>query len=245
MKQFVENMLVWERNLFFRLNGSDSALLDNIMHVVSTKEMWIPLYLFIAFLVFFRTRISQSALVFFSFILVAALADQFSSGLIKPIFERLRPGHHPDFREYVQLFTSTYMTESGEVGVRFHRGGGFAFISGHATNHTAFAVLLSLIFRNRWATLVSLFWAGLISYSRVYLGVHFVSDIIGGIIAGTLIAMAVYYLALVPLRKKLLKLDDSEKYQMYSAQHGKILWIGFAIYFAVALYATTTYLGSF
>jgi len=242
MKEFVENMLDWERNLFFRLNGSDSAVLDNIMHIVSTKEMWFPLYLFVAFLAFYRTRITQGTLVFLSFILLVVLTDQFSSGLVKPFFERLRPGHHPDFREYVQLFTSTYMTESGEVNIRFHRGGGFAFISGHATNHTGFAVFLSLVFRNRWATCIALLWAGLISYSRIYLGVHFVSDVIGGIIAGTLIAVGLYYLVLVPLRKKILKIDDSKKYQMYSAQHGKILWIGFAIHFSLILYLSQ-YLG--
>jgi len=223
MKEFIENMLVWERNLFFRINGSDSVLLDNIMHIISVQNVWIPLYAFVAFLVFFRTRITQGTLLFLSFILLVTLTDQFSSGLIKPIFERLRPGHHPDFMEYVQL-------------VRGHRGGGYAFISGHATNHTGFAVLLSLVFRNRWVTFIALFWAGLISYSRVYLGMHFVSDIIGGIISGALIAAGLYYFVIVPLRKKLLKLDDSKKYQMYSAEHGKLLWIGFAFYFATAVY---------
>ena len=226
MKEFVENMLTWERNLFFMLNGSDSAWLDSIMHIVSVQNVWVPLYLSVAFLVFYNTRISQGALLFFSFVLLVVLTDQFSSGLVKPIFERLRPGHHPDFMDYVQL-------------VGNHRGGGYAFISGHATNHTGFAVLLSLVFRNRWVTFVSLFWAGLICYSRVYLGMHFVSDVVGGIIAGTLIAMALYYLAVVPLRKRMLKLDDSKKYQMYPAEHGKILWIGFAFYFATAMYIST------
>jgi hypothetical protein len=65
---------------------------------------------------------------------------------------------------------------------------------------------------------------------------HFVSDVVGGIIAGALIATILYYAALVPLRQKLLKLDDSEKFQMYSAQHGKLLWAGFAGYFILMIY---------
>ena len=223
MKEFVENMLTWERGLFFLLNGSDSVFLDNLMHTISLTKVWAPLYVFVLFLVFYKTPIKQSVLVMLFFVAMVTLCDQFSSSLVKPFFERLRPGHHPDFKDFVQL-------------VRGHRGGGYAFISGHATNSVGFAVLLSLVFRNRWVTLVALTWAAAISYSRIYLGMHFVSDVVGGIIAGALISTGLYYAALVPLRKKLLKPDDAQKLQMYSAQHGKLLWIGFAAYFLAVIY---------
>jgi undecaprenyl-diphosphatase len=225
MKKFVENMLTYERDLFFMLNGSNSVLLDNIMHTVSVTKVWIPLYAFVLFLTFYKTPIKQSVFIVVFFILLITLCDQFSSGLIKPIFERLRPGHHPDFKDLVQL-------------VNNHRGGGYAFISGHATNSVGFAVFLSLLFRQRWVTLVALVWAGLISYSRIYLGMHFVSDVVGGIVAGALIAIGLYAV-LIPLRKKLFKLDDSEKTQIYSAQRGRWMWIGFTAYFlAVVIWAT-------
>jgi undecaprenyl-diphosphatase len=222
MKEFVENMLTWERNLFLFLNGSDSTFWDNVMSAVSSTKIWAPLYLFVLFLVFYKTPVKQSLLITFFFILLITLCDQFSSGLIKPLFERFRPGHHPDFKDFVQL-------------VNNHRGGGYSFISGHATNSTGFAVLLSLVFRNRWVTLVALTWAALISYSRIYLGMHFVSDVVGGVISGTLIAVGLYYL-LIFLRKKLFKVNDSEKTKIYSAQHGKLLWIGFVGYFAAVIY---------
>ena len=222
MKEFVENMLHSERNLFFLLNGSDSVILDNIMFIVSVSNVWIPLYAFVLLLFFYKKQWKEALFVSAAFFLLFGLCDQFSSGLIKPIFERLRPGHHPDFKDLVQL-------------VNNHRGGGYAFISGHATNHIGFAVLLSLIFRNRWLTIISLAWAGLIGYSRIYLGMHFVSDVIGGFIAGTMIAFAVYYGILILLRQKLFKLEPAQKTEIYSEQHGKILAWAFGVYFLAIL----------
>ena len=216
MKEFVENLLHYERDLFLFLNGSDSVLLDNMMYTLSGSKVWIPLYLFVLFLIFYKTPKKEAFLVSLSFILVFALCDQFSSGLIKPIFERLRPGHHPDFKDVVHI-------------VNNHRGGGYSFISGHATNCTGFAVFLAFVFRNRWATLVALSWAMLISYSRIYLGMHFISDVVGGILAGALIAIAIYA-ALIPLRKKLFKLESSQKTRIYSERNGMLLSLGFAIY---------------
>ena len=216
MKEFVENLLPFERNLFFLLNGSDSVFLDNMMYTISGSKIWIPLYLFVALLLFYKTPKKESFLFLFFFVLIFALCDQFSSGLIKPVFERLRPTHHPDFKDLVKI-------------VNDHRGGGFGFISGHATNCFGFAVALSLVFRNRWVSLVALVWATLISYSRIYLGLHFISDVVGGILAGTLIAI-VMYAALIPLRKKLFRLKESQKMHIFSEKHRKWLSLGFAIY---------------
>ena len=224
MKEFVENLLPYERNLFFLLNGSNCVFLDNIMYTISGSKIWIPLYLFVVFLIFYKTPKKEALFITLFFLLVFALCDQFSSGLIKPIFERLRPGHHPDFKDFVNI-------------VNGRRGGGYSFISGHATNCFGFAVFLLLVFRNRWVTLVALVWATAIAYSRIYLGMHFVSDVVGGIMAGTLIAITLYAV-LIPLRKKLFKLESSEKTRIYSEQHGKLLALGFAIYlFGVILFS--------
>lgn len=222
MKEFVESILPHERELFFWLNGSDSVVLDNIMWIFSKTNAWVLFYVFVAAFLFYKTRIKEAALLLFFFVLMIVLCDQFSSGLIKPYFERLRPGHHPDFKDLVHL-------------VRGHRGGGFSFISGHATNSFGFAVFLSLVFRNRWVTLVALVWATVISYSRIYLGMHFISDVIGGILAGTLIAVAMYAL-FVLLLKKLFHVDLSSRHtRLYSAQQGNILALVFTAYALVVL----------
>lgn len=181
MKEAVEGLLPWERSLFFALNGSDSLFLDNVMWTISGRFVWIPLLLFILFLFFYKTPQKEAYLVTLFFILLFVACDQVSSGLFKPIFERLRPTHHPDFKNAVDV-------------VNNYRGGMYGFISGHATNSFGLAVFLSLLFKNRWLTFTALLWAAINSFSRIYLGVHFVSDIVGGIIVGTLIALVIYYL---------------------------------------------------
>lgn len=223
MKEFVESLLSYERELFFLLNGSDSIFIDNIMWILSRTKVWILFYLFVALFLFYKTLKKEAALVLLFFILTIVLCDQFSSGMIKPFFERLRPTHHPDFKDFVDI-------------VHEHRGGGFSFISGHATNSFGFAVFLSLIFRNRWVTLVAFVWATLISYSRIYLGVHFISDVVGGVLAGTLIALLLYA-AFIPIQKKFLPLESPVKTRIYSEEQGKILAIVFALYsFGVLIY---------
>ncbi|MCL2416823.1 MAG: phosphatase PAP2 family protein [Bacteroidales bacterium] len=228
IQQFVESWLPYERNLFFLLNGSDSAMLDSLMHTISQTQIWFPFYLFVVFVVFFKTPVKQSILVTLIFVLLVTLTDQLSASVARPFFERYRPGHHPDFKDYVQLVSG--------------RGGLYGFFSSHATNVFGFATMLWLVFRNKWATLVAFTWATAIAYSRIYLGRHFVTDVIAGIIVGMLIAVLLYYCALRPLYRKLLKLKESQKIKLYAEQNGKILWIGFTLYFAgVVIYSLLFY----
>ncbi len=179
MKEWVEGMLPLERDLFFALNGSESLFLDNVMWTISGRLVWIPLYLFILFLFFYRVPRKEGILAALFLILVFVLCDQVSSALFKPLFERFRPTHHPDFKDLVNTVSD-------------YRGGLYGFISGHATNSFGLAVFLSLLFRHRAVTLITLFWAALNSYTRIYLGVHFVSDILAGMLAGSLLALLVY-----------------------------------------------------
>lgn len=172
-------MLPLERDLFLALNGSESLFLDNVMWTISGRLIWIPLYLFILFLFFYRVPKREGFLAMLFLILVFVACDQVSSSLFKPLFERFRPTHHPDFKELVDT-------------VNDYRGGLYGFISGHATNSFGLALFVLLLFKQRALTLASLFWATLNSYTRIYLGVHFVSDILAGMIVGTLIALLFY-----------------------------------------------------
>ena len=179
MKEWVEGLLPLERDLFFALNGSESLFLDNAMWTISGRLVGFPLYLFILFLFFYRVPRKEGILAALFLILLFVLCDQVSSALFKPLFERFRPTHHPDFKDLVNT-------------VNDYRGGLYGFISGHATNSFGLAVFLSLLFRPRAVTLITLFWAALNSYTRIYLGVHFVSDILAGMLAGSLLALLVY-----------------------------------------------------
>lgn len=181
MNEAVEKILPLERDLFFALNGSDSVFLDNIMWTVTGRFIWGPLLLFMLFLFFYKTPLRESLLVVFIFVLLFTACDQVASSFFKPVFERFRPTHHPDFMDMVDI-------------VNGYRGGRFGFISSHATNSFGLAVFLSLLFKNRWLTLSVLLWALVNSYSRIYLGVHFISDIVAGMIVGSLLAFLLYKL---------------------------------------------------
>ena len=221
LKALVEGILPYERELFFSLNGSESVFWDHVMWVVSRTDVWFPFYGFVALFLFYKTDKKEAAAVLLLFVAMVVLCDQVSSGLMKPFFERLRPTHHPDFKDLVDV-------------VNGYRGGGFSFISGHATNSLGFAVFLSLVFRNRWVTLIAMVWALTISYSRSYLGVHVISEVVGGMLAGTLVA-TVAYAALIVLRKRLFHLDATKVTSIYPVKQGNILALIFLAYCIVVV----------
>lgn len=191
--KFVEQLLPYERNTFLWLNDSHSVFWDSFMWIYSGKLIWIPLAI-TAFLVFtYRKPWRQSILFIACFVLLACLCDQLSANIIKPYFERLRPTHHPDFENFV-------------VTVNGYRGGRFGFVSAHAANGFGIATFTSLIFKYRRYTLVIFAWAILTAYSRIYLGVHFITDILGGIVVGVLSGLLMYYLFQLG-RAKILKED--------------------------------------
>lgn len=204
MKEWIEGLLPLERDLFLSLNGSESLFLDNVMWTISGRLIWIPLYLFILFLFFYRVPRKEGFLAALFLILVFVVCDQVSSSLFKPFFERFRPTHHPDFSSLVDT-------------VNDYRGGRYGFISGHATNSFGLAVFFSLVFARRAVTLTALFWALLNSYTRIYLGVHFISDILAGIFVGSILGLLVY-MAYSWTRVKVVKPVDGALGSVYSKQ---------------------------
>lgn len=196
MNDTVEAILPIERDFFLWLHNSHSPFLDSFMWIFTGKIIWIPLVVALAFLIFYKERWQKSLLLFISLILVATLCDQIAASIIKPLFERYRPTHHPDFKEYITVFNN-------------YRGGRYGFISNHACNAFGVSTFLVLLFRYRPLTIAALSWAILNSYTRIYLGVHFLSDILGGMLVGTTIGLLVFVLYQC-LRKKIFKLDKQE-----------------------------------
>ncbi len=219
MKEFIERLLPLERDFFFAMNGSDSLFWDNVMWTISGRFVWIPLFLFILFLFFFRTHRKEAILVSLFFILVFVATDQISSSFFKPFFERFRPTHHPDFRDMVDIMNG-------------YRGGRYGFISGHATNSFGLAVFLSLVFRNGFLIFSTLLWATINSYTRIYLGVHFISDILAGMIVGTLVAFILYWLYTV-LRKVIVRPPSSRELSAYGRKEGTVLAVFVLLYLVI------------
>ncbi len=214
----LEQLLVWERDAFFALNGSHSAFMDRFMWIYSGKLVWLPLAFFIMVVICYRKNWKESLLVLLMIVLTITLCDQFASHVCKPLFTRFRPTHHPDFMDQVKV-------------VFDYRGGKYGFISSHAANAFGFATLMTLVFRDKFLGWTIFLWAMLTAYSRIYLGVHFISDIIPGALSGLLFGYVVYRLYLC-IRPKLVP-DSIAKMNPYSKRRARI--IAYAIWLTILL----------
>ena len=200
----LEQLLVWERDAFFMLNGSDSAFLDRFMWIYSGKAVWLPLAFFILVVLCYKKNWKEWLLILLAIVLTITLCDQFASHVCKPIFTRFRPTHH-------------------------------GFISSHAANAFGFATLMALIFRNKLFGWTIFFWAILTSYTRIYLGVHFITDIIPGALSGLLFGYLVYLLYLY-IRPKLIPADSWVRPEAIYSDTRKRL-ITYAIWLTILLIA--------
>lgn len=208
----LEDILLYERNAFFLINGSDYLFLDNIMWIVSGKTVWLPLAALILFILVWKKPWRESLLILLSIVLLITLCDQFTSHLCKPLFARFRPTHHPDFMNQVKI-------------VFEYRGGLYGFMSSHAANAFGFAVFISLLFRYRWFTVTILFWAALMAYTRIYLGVHFISDVFFGALSGIIFGYGVYWLYQWTRKKLFNGVGDSPS-DLYSRKQKNIIIAG-------------------
>ena len=113
--------------------------------------------------------------------LVFVLCDQISSSFFKEFFERLRPSHEPSLEGIVRL-------------VNGKKGGRFGFVSSHAANSFGLAMFTALLFKKWYYSVLIFLWASVNSYSRIYLGLHYPGDILGGLILGILCGFFVYWM---------------------------------------------------
>ncbi|MDH5398551.1 MAG: phosphatase PAP2 family protein [Cyclobacteriaceae bacterium] len=170
-------MLDWlielDKQFFLFLNGLHAHWLDPIMFFISGKKEWIPFYVALAGALIWKYK--WRSVVFLAAVGVGiGLSDQITSGMMKPFFERLRPSHEPTLDGLVHL-------------VNDYKGGHYGFASSHASNTFALAMFFFLTFRRNYPWIRWIFvWAAIVSYSRIYLGVHYPGDILVGAVIGIL-----------------------------------------------------------
>jgi len=169
-----------DKNLLLCLNSFHSPVWDNFFWIITSIGIWIPFYLTVAF-VFIKNHSIRGIWPLLFIGLLIILCDRISSGMIKPLFERLRPTHDPQVRDMLHILNG-------------YRGGLYGYVSSHAANSFGIAAFLSLIFRNHRFNVVIFSWAVLVGYSRIYLGVHYPGDVISGALLGVFLAWIVYRL---------------------------------------------------
>ena len=180
----IEEILKLDSQLFLLLNNLGSSKFDAFWIFLSYKESNIFFYL--SLLIFYFHKESKTiklSEVFQSLLFIAIMiliADQ-TANLFKDSFQRLRPCYNESLIDSVRL-------------VKESCGGKYGFFSAHASNSFSLAVFFGLLYKNRFRYIIciSLLYASLISYSRIYLGVHFPLDILFGGVYGITIGLVVF-----------------------------------------------------
>lgn len=175
-----------DRWIVLTINSWNSSFMDELMWFISAKTTWIPLYLLLIYLGFRKLELKQFLIYFLCVVGAVALADLISVHLFKEFFLRYRPSHHAALTEKLHF----YVEENGNG----YKGGMYGFVSSHASNFFALAISAGLILRpyypklRWWLILIAV----IICFSRIYLGVHYFTDVLVGGGLGATIGWIVY-----------------------------------------------------
>ncbi|MBR1917282.1 MAG: phosphatase PAP2 family protein [Bacteroidaceae bacterium] len=174
-----DRLLEFDRSITLALNGSDSIVMDKLMTIVTSTIVWIPMGLFLLYIIYRYKGLKTTILVFGGIMLCVFFADMVAAGIIKPLVGRLRPSNEPMLIDKIDL-------------VNNYRGGWYGFFSCHAANTMSVAVFLSLLL-HRWSiALLLVLWSLLNCWSRLYLGVHYMGDILVGLMWGAIVGWSIY-----------------------------------------------------
>lgn len=183
---FFKEFILWLSDIDARLllivNGAHSPFFDAVMWCISGRWIWLPFYAVLAYLLFRRMSWKRASICLVTIGLIILAADQTCATLIRPEIGRLRPANlNNPLSSFVHV-------------VNGYRGGRYGFPSCHAANTFALAVFMSLVIRHKWFTVMMFSWAFIVSYSRMYLGVHYFGDLFCGATIGSLFSVLFYYL---------------------------------------------------
>lgn len=176
-------MLVdWDTSTSLSINGWHTAYMDNFMELYSGKFIWIPFYISFAYVVFRNYYWKVAAVWCLIAILLLVINDQLCSSVLRHEVGRMRPSNLDNsISAYVHV-------------VDGYRGGRYGFPSAHATNCFGMAFYTMYVLRRRFLTIIMFIWAILMCYSRIYLGLHYLGDVTGGMLLGFVDAAIIYYL---------------------------------------------------
>lgn len=183
------SLLEFDKVITLAINSCHSPFFDNFFYIYTQTWTWIPAILLLLVWMWRKWGV-RSLYVVAGIALCILLSDQISSSLLKPLVARLRPTYNPEIADLIHT-------------VNGYRGGRYGFVSSHAANAATFVTFTALVFRNRLYTILLLLWAFFTAYSRVYLGVHYVGDVLCGALIGVLVGMGVYFALKLLLNKGL------------------------------------------
>lgn len=177
----LSDLIQFDQQLTLSLNGSDSLFWDNVVYTVTNTFSWTLVIIALLVIIFRNNKFKEAMLILLMMALLIAVADRLCSGWVKPTVARFRPTQDPQIMYMVDV-------------VRGYRGGLYGFFSGHACNTMCMAVFLSCLFRYWKLTVTLMFWSLTSTFTRIYLGVHYIGDVCVGWTIGAILGFIFYVL---------------------------------------------------
>lgn len=189
----IDKLIHIDTEILLAINGWHAPWADTLMWIISAKATWIPLYVLLIGLLIWRyrqpvptavkwlQRVPACVVMIVVIALAVGAADFIASGILKEWVARPRPTRVPELEGVLHL-------------VNGYKSGRYGFVSSHAANTMACGLLFSLIWRKKIATCGLMLWVAANCYSRMYLGVHYPLDILGGLTVGALVAVGAFAL---------------------------------------------------
>lgn len=176
----METLIELDKSLFLYLNNLGTSFFDPLWLIITYKFSSIPLYLFLIYLLYKNMGLQKTILTLVVVAIMITITDQLSFA-VKHSVMRLRPCGDPSLEGLGRFVASC---------------GTYGYFSGHATSSFALAVFIGLVLKPFYKYILTalLVWAIFVSYSRIYLGVHFPGDVLTGILVGTCIGLLCYEL---------------------------------------------------
>lgn len=163
------------------INGSHSLFIDNVVVTLTSSLTWIPFYVALFYLVIKNNETMAQVIIVIGCAAACVLVTAGITDLIvKPLVGRPRPSMEPSLKYALHIVNGI-------------RGTGYSFFSAHAANTFGIAILISLIVRSRLLAFFLVFWSLVNCYTRIYLGVHYPSDILAGLLFGAIVGTASYF----------------------------------------------------